>query len=248
MEGVNKSKNNLNMDIEAENMSVFKRITGVIFSPTETFKYLEQKPTVLVPIIIMILVSIGSFFIMKEPIMDAIKEQTYKALEMQGVDITQQLIDQSTKIALYASGIGMALGQVIMWFVGTTFLYWIIRIMKGQKGLKKYLSITGYSSIIMTIGTIIFAIYTSYTGVFSQQTVVTSLASLLDKSMYGTFLYGIAASLELFNIWTAAIIAIGITYVSKLNKTKVYAVIIILYIIYSLYLGYGQVKYSELYM
>ncbi|MFQ6092760.1 MAG: hypothetical protein ACE5OR_08780, partial [bacterium] len=60
---------------EVQEMSPFQRVMGIYFSPGKTFQYLRQRPTWLLPFIIISLVAMVSNYLIKEI---AIQERIYQ--------------------------------------------------------------------------------------------------------------------------------------------------------------------------
>lgn len=139
----------------------------------------------------------------------------------------EQLLDASMIFGVATSPIY----YLVIWLVVTLVLYLIFRLVKCEKGLKKYFSMTGYIMVISLLGALLNAGYIYLTGGDISGSAVTSLASLLDPDLKGTFLYGLVSQIEVFNLWTFVLYGIGFVYTGGVEKKKCYLLTTILAVI-----------------
>lgn len=226
---------------EVKKMNFIKRVSGVIFSPSETMKNLAEKPRVLFPIILMavsmFLFILVNFEMFKEFNLITIEETMAKMnLELTSEQLATQA-EFGSKISLFTT----PLVTLVTWFIGGVILFAAMKIFKGEGKLKQYLSVTGYSYVIAVLSLIVTSIVANLTGTFNMYASVTGLTSLLPQDMSGTFLYGFLSIFEVFNIWQYVVMGIGAAYVSKLDKKKVYVIMTALFVLTGLYGGTTQI-------
>jgi len=94
---------------------------------------------------------------------------------------------------------------------------------------------TAYIMLLTVARDLIHALFLYFFGGSSTTAYVTSLASLLDPETSGSFLYGLASSLEVFNIWKYVLIGIGFAYAGNVKKKKSYVTAVVLFLITTLF-------------
>ena len=216
---------------EIEKMSIGQRIIGIFTKPSETFEYLDKKPSVGFAILYMSLVSIITalinFSANKTFQMD-LMVKTYKQMGMDmSIDTIEQIVNIQSIVGIFLA----PLMVLLFWFIGALVTYIVFIICGGDKKFSKYLSVSGYTFIIASVGTIITAIALNFSGDFLFKTPITSIASLLDPSMKGTFMYTVLSLIEVFTIWSTIVSVIGYSIVSKLRMTVSATIVTVLYII-----------------
>ena len=223
-------------------LTFFQRITGVIFTPGRLMADLEQKPRVLFGIILTLIVPMISIFaafpMFKEYFRNA-TEATLAATN-QANQMTPEMLDSYVDVMAIASPFlgSVSIGVVLL--VEALVVWVVFKLLKGQGTFKHYLSIFSYTSVISLLATIPFIIVTQLTGSYADVS-YTSLAALIPE-MKGSFIYGMAKSFDVFNIWMYIVISIGIVTVSKLSKKKVYIIIACTFIALALVAGFSEVR------
>ncbi|WP_244648227.1 Yip1 family protein [Ruminiclostridium herbifermentans] len=225
--------------VDYSKMSFIKRVIGVICFPGKVMQSLEQKPRVLFGILLTALVPLVMILSTLPMYMEytrGVLESTYAKMN---IEITEQQLEQTLSISQYSSIIGGPIGAVIMLLIYALVIWSIIKIFKGEGKFKQVLSVIGYATVISALSTIVTIITTRLTGVFSDVS-FTSIASLIPE-MKGSFIYGMSKMIEVFTIWQYAVIAIGITTVSKLSKKKVYIIVACIFALLAVYSGITEV-------
>lgn len=210
------------VETDAE-MNFFQRITGVVFSPTETFKSIVKKPEIIFPILAVGLTGLIFILITYDAYMETIKrmqEMVYtENLAKMGMEFGSdekekfEKIFQSTKDWIMVS---VVFNSFISWLFGSFITFAFIKIFKGQGSFKQILSITGYAYTAIILGSILSVIMYYITGELFDA----SLA-VFFKGLKETFVYGFLRGIDVFTVWQYCLIAIGVTVMSGLNKMKV---------------------------
>lgn len=214
-----------------DKMNIFKRLGNLLFSPSKLFAYIKKKPTILFPIILFSIVAAVNQFLLWEPTKGTQIDIIYNTYRNMGMNITAAQAEQMVEGQKILSIATTPIIFIATWLVLTLVLYLIFRIVKCEKGLKKYFSMIGYITLISVAGQLIHTgyLYLSGNDILSAQ--VTSLASFLHSENSGTFLYSIASQIEIFNIWTYILYAIGFIYTGGVPKRKSYITTMILFVI-----------------
>src|SRR5690349_17241404 len=106
---------------EPARLNAVQRLTGTLFSPGETFKDVNRKPTIIVPIVLGIILAVagGLFFNWKvKPDWDRIfRAQIQRQVERSGRSMTpeemNEAVGRAKKIASFAPYIGLVAAPII---------------------------------------------------------------------------------------------------------------------------------------
>ncbi len=213
-------------------MGPIGRIVGIFTSPRDTFKSIDQKPTWLVPFIIVVVVSILiQFLVMDIGIKDRIALEEARGTSEEQIEA----------IRTYADGPLVYLG-VVMTPVGV-LLFWAIfagillfggnMVMGGETKFKKVFSVVAWSSLIGLVGNLLKTLLIMSKG--TSQGVVTSLAILLPTPELAqkTILYRILEKFDLFLIWELILWIIGLAVINRFTTKKSATLVISLWVIYA---------------
>lgn len=225
-------------------MNVFQRVISAVFSPGRLMYELEQKPRVLLGIILTAIapaiMMLGTFPMFKEYLRTTL-EATYANMGMQ---ISPEMFENILNGSVISTPVigGVMAGLILL--VEALVVWLVLKIFKGQGRFKQVLSVMGYSSVITVLGAIVSVIAIQLTGTYSDVT-YTSLAAFMPD-MKGSFIFGAARSLDVFNIWYFVCASIGVATVSKVDNKKAYLVMVILLIVIAAFGGYNEVKSAAL--
>lgn len=220
-------------------LNVFQRIFSTIVSPEKLMIDLDQKPRVLLGIIITILAPmitmLGSFPMFKEYLRYTMDMATAKT----GQQLTSEMLDQVTSAYSFITPITAGITSGVILLVQALVVWLVMKIFKGQARYRQILSVLGYTSVIAILGAIVSVIVNNVTGTYTDVT-YSSLASFIPD-LKGSLIFGIARVVDVFYIWQLVIGAIGIATVSKVDKKKAYLVMACIFVIVAAYCGYNEV-------
>src|SRR5215471_3776539 len=90
--------------VEPAKLGPIGRLTGVLLSPGETFQDINRKPTILVPLILLIAIAMGGYYafvIRINPDWNAIvRTSIKKRMERSSTTLTEDQLAQQTKIGV----------------------------------------------------------------------------------------------------------------------------------------------------
>jgi len=219
----------------AETMSFIQRVINVFVNPGKAFIAVRNKPNWIPPAMLVILLGLLMTYLIAPIAMQEQEEKTITMLEKRGM--SQDQIDEALesgqaigKYIMYPSaligGIVVLLLSAAIWlFVSNTLL-------GGQARYTQMLEVAGLSSLIATVG-----MFIKIPIILAQKTmnVHFSLATFLPENSKDTFLYKFLINTDLFNVWSIAVLCIGIAVVGGLKVKKVWPVVVALLIVW--YLG-----------
>lgn len=201
--------------IEVTKMNGLSRLIGIIVSPTKTFEAIRQKPAIWIPMLVLLLVPAAYYFFMWDYLAPAMIITLEEQAAMYGTEVTPDMMDLQMNIAkysTYATGIGFIIVNLI------SAVYYLIAnsIANGDAKYKHLLSMSLYISMIGLLSLLVSAI-TTILGM-DPTTPLTSVASFLPASMYGTVIYALLSTVEVFSIWSIIITVMGLRIVANMSK------------------------------
>jgi len=210
------------------------RMMGVFFSPKLTFASIGRKPDWLIPFIIIILLAVISVYFMQPIIISESLQKQHEKMEERGMSAEQMdtAAEQTAKvmkftvlpIGIVGFAFTLVLGALIWLFVGNIFL-------GGAAKFKHTFAVNVYRSLIPTIGGLI-----KLPIILSKETlnVHFSLATFMSDELRETFLYKVLMHTDIFNIWSIAVLCIGLAAIYNFNVKKVWPVVVLIYVAYYL--------------
>jgi hypothetical protein len=219
---------------EPARMNAMRRLWGVLFSPGETFRDVNRKPTIIVPIILGIVLAVvgGLFFNWKvKPDWDRIfRAQIQKRAERSGQSLTSEQIEQQVEFSKKLVPIFPISGVVF-----TPLAYLVIAgvfalgmmLIQAKTTFKKILSVVAWSyTATVLVQTLVFI---AVVLVQDQETlnsidptpgvniVPSNAGAFLPSGTSGAFM-ALASSLDIFSIWYLVLLAIGLAAIAGSRK------------------------------
>ncbi|MDZ7723724.1 MAG: YIP1 family protein [candidate division KSB1 bacterium] len=223
-----------NVQSQEKDMNVFQRIINVFLAPTATFTAVREKPKWIIPFILILLIGLFTTFMLQPVIADMQKEAMIKQYEKMGM--SQQEMDQALEKARQWSGlfvypsalIGVAMmlaaGGLVWLFVGNTVL-------ASSMTFHQAMGLNVYRYLIISLGGLIkLPIMLSK----NSMDVHFSLATFMPSDASSGFLYKFLANIEVFNIWSIAVLCIGLAVITRADVKKVWPWVAALFLIYYL--------------
>lgn len=219
---------------EPARLGPLQRLTGVMFSPGETFVDVNRKPTVLAPILIAIATVIVSTLFFNwwvNPNWDQIlRPQVKKRIEKGGQTATEEQIQQGVSIgktfAKFTPIIAACVVPIFYIVLAGIFALGMVFI-QAKTTFRKILSVVSWSGVvtalITTIVTIIALLVQSKESLAnidptkSTGVIPTNVAAFLPSDSSPAIL-AIASSLDIFSIWFMILLAIGLAAVAGARK------------------------------
>jgi len=228
----------------------FSRLIGVWFSPGETFAEIGRAPRVLIPILLlMILSGLSAYMLTERYGYENMVRKQMESVAKSGM-VPEARVEEMTRQAMTPSAVtsGKIRGVVIPAIVTLVILLILAGLFKAFSAIvgvkntfKQIFSVTAYSYLaIGLIFTLVFAasIYLKDpTEIDLLNPVGSNLGAVLGLMGVGLpkFVMGLASFIDVFSIWRLAILAIGYSAVSQKMKVGTAATfLVILYVIVAL--------------
>ena len=203
---------------EPSRMGEFSRIVGVFFEPTKTFRDIAERPTWIVPMILVILAVIGVTATMSQRIgWDRILrhqlESSSRGQQMSAEQREQNLAIQE-KVAPMFGYVGALIGVPIYDLVAAAVLLGIAGgLMGGGMRFKQVFAVVCYSGLVGIVSAIltVVVIFLKNPDDFNMQNPLAfNVGAFMDPNTASKFMYSLAGSLDLFVFWTILLMATGL--------------------------------------
>jgi Yip1 domain len=231
----------------------FSRLTGVWFSPSETFAEIGRAPRVLIPtLLLMILAGLSAYMLTERYGYENMVRKQMESVAKSGL-VPEDRVEEMTRQALTPSAVTQGKIRALLSPAIVTLV--ILLIMAGlfkafsaivgvKNTFKQIFSVTAYSYLaIGLIFTLVFAasIYLKDpTEIDLLNPVGSNLGAILGLMGVSLpkFVMGLASFIDVFSFWRLAILAIGYSAVSQKMKVGTAATfLVILYVIVALFGG-----------
>lgn len=215
----------------AKEMGVFSRIVGIFTSPRETFESIDQRPTWLVPFLIVVIVMIVLQFL----VMDiAMKD---RLADMEARDMPAEQYERASNQMESWKYVGFAVtpvGILVVWaIIAGILLFGGNTMMGGETKFKKVFSVIAWSGLIGLVGEIIKTFLILSKG--TSRGVVLSLAFVLPTPELGQsppILYRFLSQFNLFTIWELILWIIGLAVIYHFTTKKSATLVLSLWVIW----------------
>lgn len=212
------------MSLEEEKNVPKPSLLGMLTNPTEQFIRIKQRPIILTPmLIIIVLTIIGTWLSASNVVIP----------ELQDVEINQEmaaLIDTFTKIGATIGGVIMPLLTTL---ISTVIYFLVAKIAQSNVSFKQLFSMNTFILLITAIGLIVNGfIYMLIDG--TADVSPTSLGYILNQNNV------IYSSIELFSIWNLILSAIGLHKVANFSKGLAWGTVIAIFVVGILFLLAGD--------
>jgi hypothetical protein len=213
------------------------RLVGVLFEPVTTLRSIAERPDWVVPLILLVLISLGSVLLITSHI-DI--ERTMRE-QMAGQDLSPDQMDKrvemGTKIQKFTAPLVVVFTPITLAIVAGAFLL-AFRIFGGEGTFRQAFALTVYGWVPLAIGGIVTTIIVATRGVVTQQEVVSMLRSnlgFLVDSQDHKVLHTLLSQLDVFTIWTLSLFAIGYSFMSRLSRAAASGIVIGLWLVVVLF-------------
>jgi hypothetical protein len=213
--------------------NLFARMPGVIFSPRATYAGVAARPRALGALAVVLVISIaGTFaFLSTEVGQQAMLDQQVRTMESFGVkmnDAAYERMEQGVGRAKYFGAVGqlITLPLVALIVAGIAFAVFNAA-MGGDATFKQVFAVVSHSGIVISLSQI-FGLPLAYAREnMSGATNLGVFAPFLDENSFPARVLG---SVDLFIIWWAVSLAIGLGVLYKKRTGPIATTLIVLYV------------------
>lgn len=206
--------------VAAQDLNLISRIINVFAAPQLTFKAVKIRPAWGIPLIVLILIGVLVGEVVG-PI--AMQEQTEKAIAMlrardmsqEQIDTAIQAMENNPMTKAMRHPVARALVIVLVSLLSVFFLaaLWLLVskvVLEGRVSFGQMLGLVTYHSFINTLGGLIkLPLMVAKSSVDVHFSLATFL-NITPKGFLQNFVYTLMAKIEIFSIWSLAVLAIGL--------------------------------------
>jgi hypothetical protein len=220
---------------EAPRMGPFQRLWGVLAQPGKTFVSIDQRPTWLFPVIVLILVAIISSVLVADYRIQEARQKIAQNSQLtpeQREQIYERMDEQQSKpiMKLLSYVIGPIVAVFfIIFFVSAVLYFGGTVILGGETGFKKILAVYSWSSMVAIPALLL---KTPLMLIKESAQVHTSLAALMPSGTEESILFKILTHTDLFTIWEIYLVSIGLAVVYRFTTRKAAGLVIGWYLFY----------------
>ncbi len=220
----------------ADNASMAEDFIDIFVSPAKVFAR-RAKASPMMPFIVVWVVMIVLFFASKnvlQPIFDA---QFQKAMAVQmktNPQMTQDMVDKMKPMMNISVSIGAVVGIPVLLLV-IALVTWVIGrfIMGGAFSFGTSLLIVSYSwfpKIISSVIGLVEGLTMDVSKLTSPFQLSLAASRFFDPATMSDGVYQLLGQVDLFSIWSAVLVAIGLMYAGKLDKSKATITAVIMFV------------------
>jgi len=222
------------------------RTLGLIVSPTETFADIARHPTWAFILIVTIVLSSASIFLLQFRVpnfetryKELIRQQIEEALEKQGAakppqEALERQVEMQARFFRFFALLPVAVIPLVALFLSGVFFLGLV-LLQAETTFKKTFSVVSWSyGVTSSVGAILGILVLSLRDpelldpTKPESWVVTNLGALLGLSAEKTHpaLFALATSLDLFTIWFLILASIGFSAISRKLSVRKSAVLV----------------------
>jgi len=198
-------------------MSEFSRIVGVFFEPSKTFRDIAQRPSWIVPMILIIVANIGFATTLAQRVgWDRIIQQQNQAssrLQQAPPEQREQGLALQRKILPISFYGGAILGAPIFNVIIAAVLLGMTALMAAGLRFKQVFAAAIWAGLprVLSATLTIVVVFLKNPDEFNlRNPLAFNAGAFMDPNSGSKFIYSVATSLDLFTIWSMLLMAIGL--------------------------------------
>ncbi len=201
----------------APRLSLVQRLVGVIVSPVDTFRSVAAHPAWLGVLAVQLLVTAAAFgvFLSTDVGKAAYVDQSVSTIESYGQTVNDQMYEGIRRQAEFANVIQavsiVVFGPVVV-AVLAAVLFGVFTVMGGESTYRHVFAVVVHAGVVTMLQPLL-TLPLNYQRQSMSST--TSLAVFLPMLDEGTFLASLLGVMDLFYIWYAVVLAIGLAAVYR---------------------------------
>jgi hypothetical protein len=204
-------------------LSLLQRMIGVLTSPGETFRSIAAHPTWFGVLAVQLVVTAAAFaiFLSTDVGKAAYVDQSVSSIESFGQTVSDEMYEGIRRQAEYARIIQPAtivlLGPLFTAILAAIF-YGVFAVLGGESTFRHVFSVVTHAGVVTMLQPL-FTLPLNY----QRQTMssATNLSVFLPMLEEGSFLASLLGVLDLFYIWYAVVLAIGLAVIYRRRTTPI---------------------------
>lgn len=231
----------------APSVSSFGRVFGALFNPKPTFESIAQRPSWILPLLVLLVVSLAVIAIFGQRVgwrsymerQDATNSRAQKQMEQMTADQRERMIEQQTKFAPVVTYVVVVIVTFLAPVLAAAVLMAAFNLLAGSKvGFSQSFGIVTHSWMPYLISGLlgILILFIKDPSTVDLDHLVASNPGALLSDSSPKWLLSLLTSLDLFTFWALILQAIGFsaTNPKKLSIGKAFGTIFAVWLLYVL--------------
>lgn len=221
------------------NDSSIGRVVGVLVSPTRTFEAIRERPTWLVALVVLVILSVVGGYLVAGKL--DVEEVVRESIADSGRQLSDEQLDQAVAIQEKLMPVLSIGGPLVIFPVACLLMalvFWVLlKMLGGEFAYKTSFATTIHGlmpnaiSALLTIPVVMARGELGYEEVRSGILLASNLAAFAGEET-GKGLIALLASIDLFSIWSLVLLTIGFAVVGKVSRGKAAGVVVGLWAVY----------------
>jgi hypothetical protein len=204
-------------------LSLVQRIVGVITSPGDTFRSVAAHPTWAGVLVVQLVVVAAAFaiFLSTDVGKAAYVDQSVSSIESFGGTVTDEMYEGIRRQAEYArviQPVSMLVFAPLVTAILAAILYGVFTVLGGESTFRHVFAVVVHAGVITMLQPL-FTLPLNYQR--HSMSSATNLAVFLPMLEEGSFLASLLGVLDLFYIWYAVVLAIGLAAIYRRRTTPI---------------------------
>ncbi len=220
-------------------LGAWERIVKVFWTPAEVFEDIRRRPSWVLPLLGIMLISLATQMVAMQHL--DMQATMMERLEKRNVEMTEEQMDRALEMAektgLIGPLVGMVIVPVVMAILAGVFLV-SIRTTGGETDFRTTFSAVLHSYWPPSLtGSVLGMALLSRVGRLPQaelQRVVKSNLGAFLSADAPRWQHALASSLDIFNIWTIALLVIGFSVVARISRGRAAVAVLVPWVAYIL--------------
>jgi len=220
---------NIGAAVMPQSKGVFERIIGIFVSPAETMRDIVARPSWLLPLLLVTVVSATGTYFLKDVIVqqeiekmdkknmtEEQRKQAMPFMDMMGIIAPVMTLVFTPVMFLIFAGIGMFVGNVIL---------------GGETKFSTLFAVTCWSGMITVLSYLI-----NIPVMANRETMesATSLGSFFAAEENKTFFHHFLGQIDLFALWWVVVLGFGVAAAYKFSTKKAMTTVFVVWAIFAL--------------
>lgn len=221
-------------------MIFLKNVVNIFTNPAAVMKDISEsdKPKMLMPLLYSFIISMIVTFLQNPITQEMQQNMNDLFISKYGTSIPNIEKSMTTSFDIKTILIGAA-GFLAVWLFSSFVLWVLCKIFKGKITYKKVLSVKAHTYMIVTTGALISI---AIQLLLKLHVSPFSMANLFPSGKFDNFLYDLLYNIDLFGIWEAVVVAIGLYIINDFAKIKSYIAVFTIYILKIFFGAYSLVS------
>jgi hypothetical protein len=221
-----------NAQEEPQELGLAGRMLRVFFAPSETFEAVGRRASWLdwfAPVLVVALLGTAAVQATLPLILQAQAAAVQEQLKNLPAEQRQQAAAQVAAVGRISTLVMVPImGFAVLFAAGGILLLVANQILDGQAEYRQMLAVWAYSSLVGVV-----ALLVRFPLMLAKQTAVvhTGLGILLSEEMLKTFLGRVVAGVDLFTLWQACLVAVGLGVLAGTSTRRAMVPVLLLWVI-----------------